>query len=79
MDDENDTKKEMLTIEFISDIDCLDEKELVSEIVGMTNTEGGVLYLEVEDNGEITVVHKKHKMKWQVVVVWMVVPSYRLV
>ena len=24
-----------------SDIDCLDEKELVSEIVGMTNTEGG--------------------------------------
>lgn len=54
----------MLTIEFIRDIDCLDEKELVSEIVGMTNTEGGVLYLEVEDNGEITVVHKKHKMKW---------------
>ena len=64
IDDENDTKKEMLTVEFIRDIDCLDEKELVSEIVGMTNTEGGVLYLEVEDNGEITVVHKKHKMKW---------------
>lgn len=31
-------KKETLTIEFKSDIDCLDEKELVSEIVGMTNT-----------------------------------------
>ncbi len=44
-----------------SDIDCLDEKELVSEIVGMTNTEGGVLYLGVEDNGDITGVHKKHK------------------
>lgn len=44
-----------------SDIDCLDEKELVSEIVGMTNTEGGVLYLGVEDNGEITGVHKKHR------------------
>ena len=27
----------------------------------MTNTEGGVLYLGVEDNGEITGVHKKHK------------------
>ena len=35
----------------------LDEKELVSEIVGMTNTEGGVLYLGVEDNGDITGVH----------------------
>lgn len=54
-------KKETLTIEFKSDIDCLDEKELVSEIVGMTNTEGGVLYLGVEDNGNITGVHKKHK------------------
>lgn len=54
-------KKETLTIEFKSDIDCLDEKELVSEIVGMTNTDGGVLYLGVEDNGDITGVHKKHK------------------
>lgn len=54
-------KKETLTIEFKSDIDCLDEKELVSEIVGMTNTEGGVLYLGVENNGDITGVHKKHK------------------
>lgn len=54
-------KKETLTIEFKSDVDCLDEKELVSEIVGMTNTEGGVLYLGVEDNGDITGVHKKHK------------------
>ena len=31
-------KKETLTIEFKSDVDCLDEKELISEIVGMTNT-----------------------------------------
>ena len=54
-------KKETLTIEFKSDIDCLGEKELVSEIVGMTNTEGGVLYLGVEDNGDITGVHKKHR------------------
>lgn len=54
-------KKETLTIEFKSDMDCLDEKELISEIVGMTNTEGGVLYLGVEDNGDITGVHKKHK------------------
>lgn len=53
-------KKETITIEFKSDIECLDEKELVSEIVGMENTEGGVLYLGVEDDGEITSVHKKH-------------------
>ena len=40
-------KKETLTIEFKSDIDCLDEKELVSEIVGMTNTEGGPRYRHI--------------------------------
>lgn len=28
--------------------------------MGMTNTEGGVLFLGVEDNGEITGVHKQH-------------------
>jgi ATP-dependent DNA helicase RecG len=54
-------EKETLTIEFKSDVDCLDEKELVSEIVGMTNTEGGVLYLGVEDDGNVTGVHKKHR------------------
>lgn len=53
-------KKETITIEFKSDIECLDEKELVSEIVGMANTEGGILYLGVEDDGEITGVHKRH-------------------
>ena len=54
-------KKETLTIEFKSDVKGLDESELVSEIVGMTNTEGGTLYLGVEDDGEITGVNKKHK------------------
>lgn len=53
-------KKETITIEFKSDMECLDEKELVAEIVGMANTEGGILYLGVEDNGDITGVHKKH-------------------
>lgn len=56
-------EKETLTIEFKSDIDCLDEKELVSEIVGMTNTEGGVLYLGVEDNGDIQVYTKSTKTR----------------
>lgn len=31
------------------------------DVYGMTNTEGGVLYLGVEDNGDITGVHKKHR------------------
>ena len=56
-------KKETLTIEFKSDIDCLDEKELVSEIVGMTNIEEGLLYLEVEENGEIQVYTKSIKIR----------------
>jgi len=47
MTDENDTKKKTLTIEFKSDMDCIDEKDLVSEIVGMTNTEGGVLSAQI--------------------------------
>ena len=54
-------EKETLTIEFKSDIEGLDEKELVSEVVGMANTEGGMLYLGVEDDGAITGVHKKHR------------------
>lgn len=52
--------KESMTVEFKSDIQGFDEKELVAEIVGMANTDGGVLYLGVEDNGDITGVHKKH-------------------
>ena len=31
------------------------------DVYGMTNTEGGVLYLGVEDNSDITGVHKKHR------------------
>ena len=54
-------EKETLTVEFKSDIDYLNDNDLVSEIVGMTNTEGGDLYLGVEDNGKITGVHRKHR------------------
>ena len=52
--------KETLTIEFKSNLKCLDENELVLEIVEMANTEGGVLYLGVEDDGKISGVHKRH-------------------
>ena len=53
--------KETLEIEFKSDVKCYSDRELIEEIVGMTNTVGGTLYLGVEDDGAITGVHKKHK------------------
>lgn len=53
--------KETLEVEFKSDLKCYSDHDLIEEIVGMTNTVGGVLYLGVEDNGSITGVHKKHK------------------
>lgn len=53
--------KETLEVEFKSDLKCYPDHDLIEEIVGMTNTVGGVLYLGVEDNGSITGVHKKHK------------------
>ncbi len=53
--------KETLTIEFKSDVEGFSEADLVVEIVGMTNTEGGVLYLGVEDDGTVTGLNKKHK------------------
>ncbi len=53
--------KESLTIEFKSDVEGFSESDLVVEIVGMTNTEGGVLYLGVEDDGTVTGLNKKHK------------------
>ena len=50
-------KNETLTIEFKSDLKRYSDRELVEEIVGMANTEGGDLYLGVEDNGQPTGVH----------------------
>lgn len=53
--------KEDLIIEFKSDRKKYSDTLLVEEIVGMANTKGGELYLGVEDNGEITGVHKDHE------------------
>ncbi|SDB54298.1 ATP-dependent DNA helicase RecG [Pseudobutyrivibrio sp. YE44] len=54
-------EKENLSIEFKSDIEGFNENDLVAEIVGMTNTEGGYLYLGVEDDGSITGLSEKHR------------------
>lgn len=53
--------REMLDVEFKSDVKCYSDHDLIEEIVGMANTVGGILYLGVEDDGTIIGVHKKHK------------------
>jgi len=51
---------ETLTVEFKSDQNCLPDRELVAAIVALANTEGGDLYLGVEDNGTVTGLHANH-------------------
>ena len=53
--------KETLTIEFKSDRNNYSDSGLIDEIVGITNTQGGDLYLGVEDDGEITGLGDKRK------------------
>lgn len=52
---------ETLSVEFKSDLTRLPDSALVTAIVGLSNTEGGYLLLGVEDNGNITGLHEKHK------------------
>ena len=53
--------KETLTVEFKSDRKKLPDDELVEALVAFSNTEGGDLYLGVEDDGRITGRHETHK------------------
>jgi ATP-dependent DNA helicase RecG len=53
--------KESLTVEFKSDRQRLPDAELIAAIVCLANTEGGHLYLGVEDDGTITGLHAKHQ------------------
>lgn len=53
--------KETLTIEFKSDKKKYPDTELVEALVAFANTEGGNLYLGVEDNGEVTGLHSSHQ------------------
>ena len=65
-------QKESLTVEFKSDLQRPDvsekkrkfgypDSDLIDEIVGMANTEGGSLYLGVEDDGAITGLAPAHE------------------
>ena len=52
--------KETLTIEFKSDLSKLANSEFFEAVVAFANTEGGELYVGVEDDGTITGAHQDH-------------------
>lgn len=52
--------KETLTIEFKSDLKKYGDADLFEDVVAFANTDGGELYLGVEDDGRITGVHPEH-------------------
>lgn len=52
---------ETLTVEFKSDRKPLPDNDLIDAITCMANGEGGILFLGIEDNGQITGLHKRHK------------------
>jgi ATP-dependent DNA helicase RecG len=53
--------KEDLVNEFKSDKNCLPDGDIIDAVVAFANTDGGDLYLGVENSGEITGLHAKHK------------------
>ena len=53
--------EETLTVEFKSDIKKYPDSEIFEAVIAFANTEGGDLYLGVEDSGEITGVNKAHE------------------
>ena len=52
---------ETLAVEFKSDQNRLPDKDLVEAVVAMANTDGGLLFEGVEDDGTITGLHGKHR------------------
>ncbi len=53
--------RESLTVEFKSDRRRLPDRELIEAVVCLANSEGGDLYLGVEDDGSTTGVHDAHR------------------
>ena len=52
--------RETLTVEFKSDLKKYGDAALFEDVVAFANTEGGDLFLGVEDDGTITGVHREH-------------------
>lgn len=53
--------RESLTVEFKSDQHRLADEELIAAVVCLANSDGGDLYVGVEDNGRITGLHPAHQ------------------
>ncbi|MBQ9133214.1 MAG: putative DNA binding domain-containing protein [Clostridia bacterium] len=53
--------EETITVEFKSDVKKYADSDIFDAVVAFANTEGGCLYLGVEDDGVITGVHDDHK------------------
>ncbi|MDI3532856.1 MAG: ATP-dependent helicase RecG [Synergistaceae bacterium] len=55
-------KGETLTVEFKSDAKGgLPDRDLVTAVVAMANTEGGLILLGVEDDGSVTGIQPRHQ------------------
>ena len=54
-------RKESLTVEFKSDLRVYPLNKLYEDLVGLANTDGGVLFLGMEDDGSPTGVDVQHK------------------
>jgi ATP-dependent DNA helicase RecG len=54
-------ERESLTVEFKSDRKRLPDGDLVAMVVCLANTEGGEIYLGVEDDGRVTGLHQQHQ------------------
>ncbi len=52
--------KENLLIEFKSDKNRLSDSEIIDAVVAFANTDGGELYIGVEDDGDISGLHPSH-------------------
>ena len=54
-------ERETMEIEFKSDVKKLSDSDLVDAVVAFANTNGGSLYLGIEDNGFVTGLNEQHK------------------
>ena len=54
-------EKETLEIEFKSDLKKLSDNDLIDAVVAFANTNGGDIYLGMEDDATVTGVHEAHK------------------
>ncbi|MCL1941591.1 MAG: ATP-binding protein, partial [Synergistaceae bacterium] len=53
--------KETLTVEFKSDMQKIQDSEIFEAVVAFANTDGGDIYLGVENDGRMTGVHETHR------------------